>query len=148
MPYLLGLRGEIQPAYYIFPEGIPPTMSQPSFSVFNFSFKKKKEVVGTEMNGAQCVPVRIHRATGKWALQLKHICDFSTGLNESWIKMGQSNILWQIFPLRKWQVLKCTHCSSKSGKLIKAVLRRAAGLVKPVKCKLRLLVTLPALLCF
>lgn len=42
MPYLLGLRGEIQPAYYIFPEGIPPTMSQPSFSVFNFSFKKKK----------------------------------------------------------------------------------------------------------
>lgn len=42
MPYLLGLRGEIQPAYYIFPQGIPPTVSQPSFSVFNFSFIFKK----------------------------------------------------------------------------------------------------------
>lgn len=65
MPYLLGLGGEIQPAYYIFPEGIPPTMSQPSFSVFNFSFKKKKKVAATEMNGAQCVPVCIHRTTRK-----------------------------------------------------------------------------------
>lgn len=53
-----------------------------------------------------------------------------------------------IFPLRKRQVLKSPHCSSKEGKLIKAVLRRAAGLVKPVKCKLHLTVTLPALLFF
>lgn len=145
MPYLLGLRGEIQPAYYIFPEGIPPTMSQPSFSLFNFSLKKIK-VAATEMNGAQCVPAYIHRPMGKWALQLNHICDLSTEVSKSWIKMGQSNILWQIFfPLRKWQDLKSIHGSSKSGKLIKAVLRRAAGLVKPVKCKLHLPVTLPTL---
>lgn len=43
MPYLLGLWGEIQPACSIFPVGIPPTMSQPSFSVFNFLFLEKKK---------------------------------------------------------------------------------------------------------
>lgn len=60
MPYLLGLRGEIQPSCSIFPQGIPPTMPQPSFSVFNFSFiKEEKKGAAPEMNGAQCVPMRI-----------------------------------------------------------------------------------------
>lgn len=98
------------------------------------------------MNGAQCVPVCTCRTTRKWTLQLRHVCDFSTGLAESWIRMGQSNILQQIFfPLRKWQVLKSAHCGSDSGKLIKAALRRAAGWVKPENCKLHLPLTLPTL---
>lgn len=96
------------------------------------------------MNGAQCVPLCTLRTTRKWTLQLRHVCDFSPGLAESWIKMGQSNILQQIFfPQRKWQDLKCARCGSDSGKLIKAVLRRAAAGVKPENCKLHLPVTLP-----
>lgn len=141
MPDLLGFWGEIQPACCIFPVGIPPTMSQASFSVFNFSFKKnknknkrEKEVAATGMNGAQCVPVCTCSTTRKWTLQLRHVCDFSTALAESWIRMGQSHILQQMFfPLRKWQVLKSAHCGSDSGKLIKAALRRAAGWVKARK---------------
>lgn len=86
------------------------------------------------MNGAQCVPVCTCSTTRKWTLQLRHVCDFSTALAESWFRMGQSHILQQMFfPLRKWQVLKSAHCGSDSGKLIKAALRRAAGWVKARK---------------
>lgn len=104
MPYLLGLWGEIQPAQSIFPVGIPPTMSQPSFSVFNFSFlgKKKKERSGCPSNEwspmCPCVYLQELREVNSPAearLWVQH----STALAGSWIKMGQSNILQQIFSL-------------------------------------------------
>lgn len=127
MPYLLGLRGEIQPACYIYPEGIPPTMSQSSFSVVNVSLRKKKSSLHRTERSPMC-PVCIPRTTRKGAPQKQH--DFSTVQERTYRKLNQNGPTTKTFSLRKRQVLQPTRCSTVT-EAHGAILRRADGLVKP-----------------